>query len=175
MLTHRNLIVTARNAVAFEGLRADDEVVAYLPMAWVGDHMFSFGQSVVSGFATNCPESAATVLHDLKEIGPTYFFAPPRIWENILTSVMIRVDDAWAPKRAMVRFFLDVARRVERARLARRRPRPRRSTPLRAGPASSSTGPSATISGCGGSAWPIPRARPSVPSSSSSTARSAST
>jgi long-chain acyl-CoA synthetase len=122
MLTHRSLIVTARNAVAFEGLRADDEVVAYLPMAWVGDHMFSFGQSVVCGFATNCPESAATVLHDLREIGPTYFFAPPRIWENILTSVMIRVDDAWAPKRLMVRFFLEVARRVERTRLAHRRP-----------------------------------------------------
>ncbi|MET0852960.1 MAG: AMP-binding protein, partial [Candidatus Rokuibacteriota bacterium] len=120
VLTHENLIVTARSAVAFEGLGPDDEVVAYLPMAWVGDHMFSFGQSVVSGFATNCPESAATVLHDLKEIGPTYFFAPPRIWENILTAVMIRVDDAWAPKRAMVRYFLELARRVERARLAHR-------------------------------------------------------
>ncbi len=120
VLTHGNLIATARSAVVFEGLGADDEVVAYLPMAWVGDHMFSFGQSVVSGFATNCPESAATVLQDLREIGPTYFFAPPRIWENILTAVMIRVDDAWAPKRAMVRFFLDVARRVEGARLAHR-------------------------------------------------------
>jgi long-chain acyl-CoA synthetase len=120
VLTHRNLIVTAQNAVAFEGLGPADEVVAYLPMAWVGDHMFSFGQSVVSGFAINCPESAVTVLHDLREIGPTYFFAPPRIWESILTTVMIRVDDAWAPKRAMVRFFLDVARRVERARLAHR-------------------------------------------------------
>ena len=122
MLSHRNLIVTARNAIEREGLRESDEVVAYLPMAWVGDHMFSFSQSVVAGFATNCPESAATVLADLKEIGPTYFFAPPRIWENILTAVMIRVDDAWAPKRAMIRFFLDLARRTERARLAHRAP-----------------------------------------------------
>ena len=122
LLTHRSLIVTARNAVASEGLRADDEVVAYLPMAWIGDHMFSFAQSVVAGFATNCPESAATVLSDLKEIGPTYFFAPPRIWENILTSVMIRVDGAWAPKRLMIRFFLEAARRVEGARLAHRHP-----------------------------------------------------
>ena len=122
MLSHRNLIVTARNAIEREGLRESDEVVAYLPMAWVGDHMFSFSQSVVAGFATNCPESAATVLSDLKEIGPTYFFAPPRIWENILTAVMIRVDDAWAPKRAMIRYFLDLARRTERARLAHRAP-----------------------------------------------------
>jgi long-chain acyl-CoA synthetase len=120
MLSQRNLIVTAKNATAYEGLTASDEVLAYLPMAWVGDHMFSFGQSVVTGFAANCPESAATVLHDLKEIGPTYFFAPPRIWENILTTVMIRVEDAAWPKRRMVHFFLDVARRVERSRLARR-------------------------------------------------------
>jgi len=118
MLSHRNLIATARNAVDREGLTASDEVVAYLPMAWIGDHMFSFAQSIVAGFATNCPESAATVLHDLKEIGPTYFFAPPRIWENILTQVMLRIDDAAAPKRRMVHFFLDVARRVERRRLA---------------------------------------------------------
>src|SRR4029450_9806159 len=84
-------------------------------MAWAGAHLFSFAQSVVAGFAINCPESQATVLQDLKEIGPTYFFAPARIWENLLTSVLIRVDDAWAPKRAMVRFFLEVARRMERA------------------------------------------------------------
>ncbi len=96
--------------------------MAYLPMAWIGDHMFSFGQSVVAGFTTNCPESAATVLADLKEIGPTYFFAPPRIWENILTSVMIRVDDTAWVKRRMVHFFLGLARRVERRRLAHRAP-----------------------------------------------------
>ena len=78
-------------------------------MAWVGDHMFSYAQSIVAGFTINCPESAATVLHDLKEIGPTYFFAPPRIWETILTSVMIRIEDAAWPKRRLVRFFLELA------------------------------------------------------------------
>ena len=67
-------------------------------------------------------DSGADTLSDLKEIGPTYFFAPPRIWENILTAVMIRVEDAWAPKRAMIRYFLDLARRTERARLAHRTP-----------------------------------------------------
>ncbi|MGH7367282.1 MAG: AMP-binding protein [Candidatus Rokuibacteriota bacterium] len=120
MLSHRNLMVTAQNAIAQERLTSSEEVVAYLPMAWVGDHMFSYAQSLVAGFTTNCPESADTVLHDLREIGPTYFFAPPRIWENILTSVMIRIDDASWIKRGMVRFFLDVARRVEERRLGRR-------------------------------------------------------
>jgi long-chain acyl-CoA synthetase len=119
MLSHRNLIVTARNAVAQEGLRATEEVVAYLPMAWIGDHMFSFAQSILTGFTVNCPESAATVLPDLREIGPTYFFAPPRIFEAILTAAMIRIEDAAWPKRRMVQWFLGVARRVERCRLAR--------------------------------------------------------
>jgi long-chain acyl-CoA synthetase len=120
MLSHRNLIETARSAIEREGLDASEEVMAYLPMAWIGDHMFSFSQSMVAGFTTNCPESATTVLADLKEIGPTYFFAPPRIWENILTSVMIRVDDTAWIKRRLVHFFLDLARRVERRRLAHR-------------------------------------------------------
>ena len=70
-------------------------------MAWVGDHMLSYAQAIVAGFTINCPESADTVLHDLKEIGPTYFFAPPRIWENLLTSVMIRIEDAAWPKRRL--------------------------------------------------------------------------
>ncbi len=80
MLSHRNLIVTALNAARAENLQADEEILSYLPMAWVGDHVFSYAQAILVGFAINCPESAATVLHDLREIGPTYFFAPPRIW-----------------------------------------------------------------------------------------------
>jgi long-chain acyl-CoA synthetase len=118
MLSHRNLIVTARNAVAREGLRESEEVVAYLPMAWVGDHIFSYAQSIIAGFPVNCPESPATVLHDLREIGPTYFFAPPLIWENILTNVVIRIEDAARVKRAMVHFFLNLAQEIERRRLA---------------------------------------------------------
>lgn len=120
VLSHRNLILTARNAATREGLRSDEEVLAYQPMAWVGDHFFSYSQSILLGFTVNCPESAATVLHDLKEVGPTYFFAVPRIWENLLTTVMIRVEDAALIKRAMVHFFLRLAQRIERQRLNRR-------------------------------------------------------
>ena len=119
VLSHRNLILTAENAAAFEGVRSDEEILSYLPMAWVGDHVFSYAQSIVSGFAINCPESAATVLHDLKEIGPTYFFAPPRIWETILTNVMVRVEDCAWPKRKLVHFFFGLAQAIEQARLNR--------------------------------------------------------
>jgi long-chain acyl-CoA synthetase len=118
MLSHRNLILMARIASEREGLRADAEALAYLPMAWVGDHVLSYAQAIVTGFTINCPESGATVLHDLKEIGPTYFFAPPRIWENVLTNVMVRVEDAAWPKRALVHFFLGLAQKLESRRLA---------------------------------------------------------
>ncbi|MGH7325408.1 MAG: AMP-dependent synthetase/ligase [Candidatus Rokuibacteriota bacterium] len=117
MLSYRNLIVTAGNAAAVERLRADEDILSYLPMAWVGDHIFSYAQSILTGFTVNCPESAATVLQDLKEIGPTYFFAPPQIWERILTNVMVRIEDCAWPKRRMVRFFLDMAQAMERRHL----------------------------------------------------------
>ena len=118
MLSHRNLILTALNAGEFENVGADEEILSYLPMAWVGDHVFSYAQSIVTGFAANCPESAATVLSDLKEIGPTYFFAPPRIWESLLTSVMVRLEDCAWPKRKLVQRFLDLAQAMERHRLS---------------------------------------------------------
>ncbi len=112
MLTHDNVLITAENTVNRDGLTEKDESLAYLPMAWVGDHIFSYGQSYVAGFSVSCPESGATVMHDMREIGPTYFFAPPRIFENMLTTVMIRMEDAAFLKRKMFHYFMNVARRV---------------------------------------------------------------
>ncbi len=112
MLTYDNVIVSAHNAIQFDKVTEKDEILAYLPMAWVGDHIYSYAESYVAGFCLSCPESAATVLMDLREIGPTFFFAPPRIFENILTTVSIRMEDAGAVKRRMYRFFMDVARRT---------------------------------------------------------------
>src|SRR5215831_3452796 len=109
--THRAFIVSAQGGCGFDKLGPDDSVLSYLPMAWVGDHLFSFAQWLVAGFTINCPESAETVMIDLREIGPTYYFAPPRIFENLLTQVMIRMEDASAVKRWLFRYFIDVARR----------------------------------------------------------------
>ena len=112
VLTNDNVIITARNGIIREGLTAEEEVLAYLPMAWVGDNLFSYAQSYIAGFCVNCPESAATVTTDLREIGPTYYFAPPRIYENILTHVMIRMEDASKLKRNMFHYFMDHARKA---------------------------------------------------------------
>jgi long-chain acyl-CoA synthetase len=112
VLSHDNVLMTARNAAEFDGLDENEESLAYLPMAWVGDNIFSMGQSFVAGFCVSCPESGATVMQDMNEIGPTFFFAPPRIFENLLTNVMIRMEDASAIKRRLFRYFMDHARRV---------------------------------------------------------------
>ena len=112
VLSNRNIIETAKNTSEFDGLTHRDEVLAYLPMAWVGDFIFSMGQATWSGFTVNCPESAATMMTDLREIGPTYFFAPPRVFEGQLTNVMIRMEDAGPVKRWLFRHYMAVANRV---------------------------------------------------------------
>jgi long-chain acyl-CoA synthetase len=112
MLTHDNLIRTGRGGNEREHLTEDEEVLAYLPMAWVGDNLFSYTQGQVAGFCMSCPESADTVPIDMREIGPTYFFAPPRVYENLLTQVSIRMEDAGRLKRWLYGKFMDVARRV---------------------------------------------------------------
>ncbi|MBI2770300.1 MAG: AMP-binding protein [Burkholderiales bacterium] len=110
--THRTLLDRAHAGAQFDKLTAHEEVLAYLPPAWIGQNIFSYAQWLACGYVVNCPESAATVMIDLKEIGPTYYFAPPRVFEGLLTTVMIRMEDAGAIKRWMFKACMDVARRV---------------------------------------------------------------
>ena len=112
MLSYNNMIKNGQNCAEMEGLDETDSMLAYLPMAWIGDNIFSHAQAYVCGYCVNCPENSDTVLEDLREIGPTYFFAPPSIFENILTSVMIRIEDAAGWKQRMFHYFMDVAKRV---------------------------------------------------------------
>jgi long-chain acyl-CoA synthetase len=109
---HRSLITVSDVASRMEGLTHDEEVLAYLPMAWIGQNIFSYAQWLVTGFTVNCPESAATVTADMREIGPTYYFAPPRVLEALLTQVTIRMEDAAAPKRKLFQYFMKSAREV---------------------------------------------------------------
>jgi long-chain acyl-CoA synthetase len=110
--THFTLLNRADVGARFDKLGPTDEVLAYLPPAWIGQNIFSYAQWLAAGYVVNCPESAATVTIDLKEVGPTYYFAPPRVFEGLLTSVMIRMEDAGALKRKMFHYFMDVARKV---------------------------------------------------------------
>lgn len=110
--THFSLLDRAAAGKTFDKLTEDEEVLAYLPPAWIGQNIFSFAQWLACGYIVNCPESAATVSIDMKEIGPSYYFAPPRIFEGMLTTVMIRMEDASAIKRALFHHFMALAKRV---------------------------------------------------------------
>jgi long-chain acyl-CoA synthetase len=110
--THSTLLDRASAGAEFDKLTSSEEVLAYLPPAWIGQNIFSYAQWLACGYVVNCPESASTVTIDLKEVGPTYYFAPPRIFEGLLTSVMIRMEDASAPKRWLFERFMALARRV---------------------------------------------------------------
>jgi len=110
--THASFIGAARGATEVDKLGPSDCIISYLPPAWVGDHLFSLAQWLVAGYTINCPESASTVSIDMREIGPTYYFAPPRVFEGMLTSIQIRMEDAAAPKRWLFEKCMDLARRV---------------------------------------------------------------
>ncbi len=115
--THNSLLDRARAGALFDKLTGAEEVLAYLPPAWIGQNIFSYAQWLACGYVVNCPESVATVTIDLKEIGPTYYFAPPRVFEGLLTSVMIRMEDASPLKRRLFHAFMDLARRVGPAKM----------------------------------------------------------
>jgi long-chain acyl-CoA synthetase len=104
-------IRAGRDSVAFDRLTERDEVLAYLPLAWVGDHYLSYVQGLLAGFCISCPESQDTIRENLREIGPTYYFSSPRVFEAFLTDITVRMEDAGALKRWMYRSFIDIARR----------------------------------------------------------------
>ncbi|MDQ8018532.1 MAG: AMP-binding protein [Bordetella sp.] len=110
--THASFIAAGHGGVVTDKLGPGDNIMSYLPMAWVGDHLFSVAQWLVGGFTLNCPESAETVMNDMREIGPSYYFGPPRTFEGLLTAVSIRMEDAAAPKRWMYAKFMALAQRV---------------------------------------------------------------
>ena len=113
MITHANAVGVAESFRQESRLTPDDTSLAYLPMAWAGDSVYTLFASMVVGFCANCPESPETVQRDLRELGPSTLLAPPRIWENMLTAVQVRAADATPLKRRTFEYFRSVAERAE--------------------------------------------------------------
>jgi long-chain acyl-CoA synthetase len=113
MLTHANMAETGQTLAKSEDIRLDDDWLAYLPMAWVGDSLYTLVVNLMVGFTVNCPESPETVQRDLRELGPTAVLAPPRIWENMLTGVQVRAADAPRLKRWVFEWSRAAAERAE--------------------------------------------------------------
>jgi long-chain acyl-CoA synthetase len=112
VLTHHALIDRSRVVAAMEQLGEHDVVLAFMPPAWIGQNIFSYAQPLVTGYCICCPESGETVVNDMREIAPTYYFAPPRVFEALLTQVSVRMEDASALKRGLYKYFMRVAKRV---------------------------------------------------------------
>lgn len=112
VLSFDNVLISSRMANEFDHLTQDEDILSYLPMAWIGDHIFSYGQALTAGFTVNCPENQETVLICLRDIGPTYYFAPPRVFENLITNVTIRMEDASPVKRKLYKFFMKHATKI---------------------------------------------------------------
>jgi long-chain acyl-CoA synthetase len=121
VLTHENLVDRSRAVAEMESLSDHDVVLAFMPPAWIGQNIFSYAQPLVAGYCICCPEAAETVVSDMREVAPTYYFAPPRVFEALLTQVSVRMEDAGALKRWLYRYFMAVAKRVG-TRILERRP-----------------------------------------------------
>jgi long-chain acyl-CoA synthetase len=113
MITHANAVGVAESFRQESRLTPEDTSLAYLPMAWAGDSVYTLFASLVVGFCANCPESPETVQRDLRELGPSTLLAPPRIWENMLTAVQVRAADATPLKRRTFDYFRSAAERAE--------------------------------------------------------------
>ncbi|MFL5268010.1 MAG: AMP-binding protein, partial [Stellaceae bacterium] len=124
MLSHANLLSSAEGFIAAEDIRVTDELLCYLPMAWIGDSLFSMVLTLLVGFTCNCPERPQTVQRDLRELGPTIAIAPPRIWENMLTQLRVRAADSSAFKRKVFEFFRGLAERAEGRKIDGKKPSP---------------------------------------------------
>jgi long-chain acyl-CoA synthetase len=118
MLSHANLLSAAEALATAEDIRAGDDHLAYLPMAWIGNSLLSIALHLHVGFACNYPEKPETLLRDLRELGPTIALAPPRFWENTLTAVQVRATDASRLKRGLFNLFRRIAERAETSRAA---------------------------------------------------------
>jgi long-chain acyl-CoA synthetase len=120
MISHGNLIRTVEGLLQVDRYRSTDEVMAYAPPAWIGDTLWSLAAALVIGYRVNCPERPETVLENLKEIGPTIVLAPPRIWENLVSLVQVKIEDASFLKRWIFRHLMPVGEAVARLRMERR-------------------------------------------------------
>ncbi|HTQ34237.1 MAG TPA: AMP-binding protein, partial [Stellaceae bacterium] len=118
MLSHANLLSAADALAKADDVRASDDHIAYLPMAWIGNSLLSMALHIWVGFTSNYPEKPETLLRDMRELGPTIALAPPRFWENTLTAVLVRAADATPMKRRLFNYFRRVAERAETRRSA---------------------------------------------------------
>ncbi len=112
MMTHRNYINMGVQITKVDNLDEGDEYVSFLPFAWIGEQMNSFGVAMASGITVNFPESVETAMEDLKEIGPHFMFGAPRIYETLRSQIWLKIDDSYWLNRRFYEYFMKVGERA---------------------------------------------------------------
>jgi len=108
MLTHKNFISMGLQLTEADPLDDTDEYVSFLPFAWIGEQMNSFGVAMATGITINFPESVETAMEDLKEIGPHFMFGAPRIYETIRSQIWLKIDESYWLNRLLYNYFIKV-------------------------------------------------------------------
>lgn len=122
ILTHNNLLSMGQNLMAVDPLKAEDEFVSFLPLAWIGEQMMALGCGLRVGFPINFPEEPETVQHDIREIGPQVMFSPPRIWESMVSQVQVRIEDSSGLKKKVYHWALPVGYQMADMRFQKESP-----------------------------------------------------
>ncbi len=122
MLTHNNLISMGLNLMDVDPIEPDDEFVSFLPLAWIGEQMMSFACSLQRGFPLNFPEEPETVQANIREIGPRVMFSPPRIWENLVSQVQVKIEDSSWFKQKLYQWAMPVGRAMADTRFKKETP-----------------------------------------------------
>ncbi|MCG8422473.1 MAG: AMP-binding protein [Proteobacteria bacterium] len=120
MLSHSNLLTMGRNLMEVDPLQAGDEFVSFLPLAWIGEQMVTMACNLQIGFVVNFPEEPETVQNDIREIAPRVMFSPPRIWENMVSQIQVKIADSTFAKRMIYRWAMNVGHRVAETRAGAR-------------------------------------------------------
>ena len=124
MLSHENLLWTAQKAaeiISGDRERQHVEYLSYLPLCHVFGRLYDILGALSMRATVNFAESIDTLVSDLAEVQPTYFPAPPRIWEKMKATAEIRMGDASLAKRSLYGLFLKTGLRNVDKRLSGRR------------------------------------------------------
>ena len=121
MMTHRNYINMGVQITKVDPLAPTDEYVSFLPFAWIGEQMNSFGVALATGITINFPESVETAMADLKEIGPHFMFGAPRIYETIRSQIWLKLDESYWLNRKLYQFFMKSAEKAALFRMTNRK------------------------------------------------------
>lgn len=117
MMTHKNYINMGVQITRVDSLKTTDEYVSFLPFAWIGEQMNSFGVAMATGITINFPESVETAMSDLKEIGPHFMFGAPRIYETIRSQIWLKIDQSYRLNKWFYNYFIKVGRNAAKYRM----------------------------------------------------------